>query len=182
MNLGIIIIVTVLAVLGYFLITHLSSNIEKSFKYHFDAFRFKIGFNGEVIPILECDFSKSNMPIIEVLIDKKKCKFLLDSGANINVLDKNIFEKIDNNKIMKTPSEGFTTASGGLESKVFRAEIKFKLEQQIFNEIFEIIDMSAPFGTIKDKDNIELHGILGTGFFQKYQWTIDFENLVVWVK
>lgn len=185
MYLGILSIVIIfiigLALLA-FAIQHLRNAIGREFKYHFEAFKFKTIKTGEIIPLIEYDFSKSGMPIIEVKIQGKTHKFMLDSGANINVLDKASFDALDNSNIEKLESKGFTTASGDSTDNVFKANIDFKHKQRKFNETFEILDMSGPFGSIAAKDGVTIQGILGSHFFKTHRWTIDFENLIVWTK
>lgn len=185
MYLGILSIVVIfiigLALLS-FTIQHLRNVIGREFKYHFEAFKFKATKTGEIITLLEHDFSKSGMPIIEVKIQDKTHKFMLDSGANINVLDKAAFDALNDSSIEKFESKGFTTASGDSTDNVFKANIDFKHKQRKFNETFEILDMSGPFGSIAAKDGVKIQGILGSHFFKKHRWTIDFENLIVWTK
>lgn len=180
--LSIIIIFIIGLALLAFTIQHLRNVIGREFKYHFEAFKFKTIKTGEIIPLLEHDFSKSGMPIIEVKIQGKPHKFMLDSGANINVLDKAAFDALDDSSIEKLESKGFTTASGDSTDDVFKANIDFKHKQRKFNETFEILDMSGPFGSIAAKDGVTIQGILGSHFFKTHRWTIDFENLIVWTK
>ena len=66
--------------------------------------------------------------------------------------------------------------------RVHKVNIDFKQKQRKFNEDFEIRDMSQAFDQIKLKDKVQIDGILGAPFFNKYKWTFDFENLVIWIK
>ena len=47
---------------------------------------------------------------------------------------------------------------------------------------YVIADMSAPFNDIKRETGVTLHGIIGTKFFAKYNYVIDFEKLVAYSK
>lgn len=185
MFVGILSIAIVLIVaigVGLLVVKHLTNAISREFKYHFDAFKFKATKTGEVIPLIEYDFSKSGIPTIEVKMQGKTFKFMLDSGANINVFDKSAFDILDSSNLDKEASKGFTTASGELQDDIFKSTLEFKHKQRKFNETFEVLDMSGPFNSIEEKDGVKIHGILGSKFFKHYQWTIDFENLVVWIK
>lgn len=181
MYLGILIILIIIAVLGYFVIQHFTNSISRQFKYHFDAFKVKTNGQGEMIGLLEHDFSVSGMPIIKVKIDKKEYKLMLDSGANINLLNASVYNALDSSNIEKKASRGITSAAGELDLG-FVANIEFKHKQKKFVESFEILDMEGPFSAIEAKDGVRIDGILGSTFFQKHRWTIDFENLVVWTK
>ena len=44
---------------------------------------------------------------LNVLVNEKKCRFLLDTGASKTVLDKGWFEKHIGNKKLKTMKPGF---------------------------------------------------------------------------
>ena len=179
--LGVIIVILISVVLVFFMLNHYKGIIDKQFKYHMDSIKYVVKHD-TVIPLLKHDFNKSGMPIIEVKINKVPYKFMLDSGANINVLDKRVFDILNISKEDTKKSGGFTTASGELDSNVFKADIGFKYKNTSFKEEFEVIDMSGPFDTIESRDGVKINGILGSTFFNKYKWNIDFENLVVWTK
>lgn len=177
---GISVVLGILLMGLAFMMIHIKNTISKEFKYHFEAFKFKINKEGDIIPLLQYDFSKSGIPIIEVKINKNSYKFMLDSGANVNILDKRVFDTLEN--IETSESSGLTTANGDITGNNIKAKIQFKQKQKKFIEDFEIFDMSGPFDSIESRDGVKINGILGSNFFKTHCWTIDFENLVVWIK
>ena len=49
-----------------------------------------------------------------------------------------------------------------------------------YQEDFQVIDLSKAFGVIKSESGVNLHGILGNSFFQKYKYVINFDELIVY--
>ena len=178
---GVVLVISVLIVAWTFLILHLSKNIKKHFKYHIDALEIKINRKGEKFPIIKEDFDKSGIPIIKVKIKGKDYKFMLDSGANVNVIDSRLLEEIKEENTEIQASNGMTVASGDMNAGGVMP-LTFKHKNKTFTEDFELLDMSDAFNSIAQRDGVELHGILGSKFFNKHKWSIDFEDLVIWIK
>ena len=51
-----------------------------------------------------------------------------------------------------------------------------------YNEKFQVVDMSYAFNSIKQSTGVNIHGILGNSFFEKYGYVIDFKELVAYGK
>ena len=49
-------------------------------------------------------------------------------------------------------------------------EMKIEYKDYIFDTTFNITDLDASFNVIKQEDGVQLHGILGSLFFQKYKY------------
>lgn len=177
------IIMLVLAIsLFIIMIIRVEKTISKEFKYYFDSLKFTTNNFNETIKINQDSFNKTGMPIIKIKINNESFNLLIDSGANCNILNLKSFNLIDDNNYSKSNVSKFITASGESENEGFKVNIDFKQKQRKFNEDFEIRDMSQAFDQIKLKDKVQIDGILGAPFFNKYKWTLDFENLVIWIK
>ena len=51
---------------------------------------------------------------------------------------------------------------------------------QSYEDDFQVVDLSQAFGMIKQEYGINLHGILGSTFFQKYRYVLNFDELVAY--
>lgn len=179
--LSIITIFLIIIVLLDFAVKKIVKSIKKEFQYNFNAFKYKYS-NGKIIPLLKQDVFKTGVPIIEVKINNKPYKFILDSGANINLIDATAFADFDSESIIKEKSDGFLTAGEYKEDNIMSAQFDFEIEGVKYSEQFEVADMSASFGSSIIEEGVNIQGILGSVFFNKQRWSIDFENLVIWTK
>ena len=53
---------------------------------------------------------------------------------------------------------------------------------QKFIDRFYISDLNESFGAIKAETGVQIHGILGSKFFAKYKYILDFESLIAYSK
>jgi len=184
---GIIIYCVILAVVligfGGFSVKHIINTVDKQFQYYMNVFK----KDTNVYQFCE-DFKKyttkngTKFPIINMKIGDKKCVFLLDTGADTNILDKSMFDIInDKNQYKLLPSDGIIFGNG-LSLTPGVTHLNFSYKTIKFEQDFEVVDMHEAFDSIKKDTTIKLNGILGDKFFQEYQWIIDFEKLVIWVK
>ena len=51
-----------------------------------------------------------------------------------------------------------------------------------FEDTFTILNMDSAFRQVKEDSGVQLHGILGSLFFQKYKYVIDFKSLVAYIR
>jgi len=45
---------------------------------------------------------------------------------------------------------------------------------------YQICDMSGAFGNIKKETGVDVHGIIGSGFFRKFRYVLDFKDLIAY--
>lgn len=132
------------------------------------------------------DYANHELPIVRLNFNGNRLNFLLDTGANVNIINKDTFYTSDiinivnANNINVEKAALVTTGSSTVQTE--KTTLPFKYGNKKFEEVFRIMDMSEPFNYILDKHNIQIHGVLGTGFFSKYKWSIDFDTMVVWTK
>lgn len=174
----IIIIIVAIGLTGTFMVQHIKQTIDKQFKYYVGS----TVYSGDKLQLDKDVFKKGLMPILTVKINKQPFNLLLDSGANINLLNKSVYDTLGLDPSLHKPSKGVIAAEGNMKNQEFIAPITFKHINKSFTEDFEIMNMDNAFGAINTKDGIVIHGILGSKFFNKHRWMIDFEELVVWTK
>jgi len=145
----------------------LKSIINKLFKGKSNALSFQQGFD------------LTELPIITFKQGDTKLNFILDTGATNNVIDSNALPNIK-----YTPMNEVSTLFG-LEGNVKPVQMcRLALSHKDFSFEYEYLinDLSAPFLQIKKESGVILHGILGSKFFHKFQYVLDFSELIAYSK
>lgn len=129
-----------------------------------------------MIVSLNSILSKLGLPLLIVKAQAKNLCFLLDTGSNINVLDKKV-------------AEFFQLSSGTVQRQQFGidgtlqitdvVEMTFSLEEREYKAAFSVMDLSSAFGKVEEESGIQIHGLLGCSFMEQQKWVLDFENLTL---
>ena len=61
-------------------------------------------------------------------------------------------------------------------------EMTITYKGQEFIGDFCIHDLDDAFAIVKEESGVQIHGILGSLFFQKYKYVFDFESLIAYSK
>lgn len=123
----------------------------------------------------------TELPVVTFIGKGKKLNFLIDTGANNSILNESVATK------MKLKWEEFdgvetNTAGGNINlNRVTNLVIKFD-DKREYDECFLISNMDDAFNSIKTETGVMIHGILGSNFFAKYKYIIDYDSLALYVK
>ena len=114
------------------------------------------------------------LPFIIIKAQAKNLCFLLDTGSNINVLDRRV-------------AEFFQLSSGTVQRQQFGIDgtlqttdvvkLTFSLEEREYKADFSVMDLSSAFGKVEEESGIQIHGLLGCSFMEQQKWVLDFEKL-----
>jgi hypothetical protein len=125
--------------------------------------------------------SLTSLPIIILKISGQDFNFLLDTGSNSGYIDKAL---IDTKVVTDFTDTEHTTESTGIEGKTLNLPIiNITLSTQngpTMNGDFVVRDMSDAFNVVKQNSGVTIHGILGSNFFQKYKYIINFNELIAY--
>jgi hypothetical protein len=155
----------------YFIVKKLNKSNSIDYKY-------KIDFN-------KVGFENTDYPLIKLKIRGKYKHFLLDSGANINAIsfkamkslvkEDELLEIVGNNKISGIEGESQESY------QVIRETISINKDK--FTEPFSLMtSWESLRSQISKAAKVDVIGLLGSEFFSKAKWVLDFDKLVVWVK
>lgn len=123
----------------------------------------------------------TELPVVTFIGNGRKLNFLIDTGANNSILNESVANK------MKLKCEEFdgietNTAGGNINlNRVTNLVIKFD-DKREYDECFLISNMDEAFDSIKTETGVMIHGILGSNFFAKYKYIIDYDSLALYVK
>lgn len=119
------------------------------------------------------------LPIITVQNNNTKINLLLDTGSNSSYISPSVLNglKYDELEISNT-TVGF--GGGATHTRGCNMEIKYK--KLSFEDTFIIMQSDDVFSAIKQECGVQVHGILGSKFFDRYSYVIDFKDLIAYIK
>ena len=123
----------------------------------------------------------TELPVVTFVGKGRKLNFLIDTGANNSILNESVVNK------MKLECEEFegvetNTAGGNINlNKVTNLTIKFD-DKREYDECFLVSNMDEAFNSVKEETGVMIHGILGSNFFAKHKYIIDYDSLALYVK
>lgn len=117
------------------------------------------------------------LPLLIVKAQAKNLCFLLDTGSNINVLDRRVAEFFQLSG--GTAKQGQFGIDGELRTTDV-VELAFSLEEQEYKANFSVMDLSSAFGKVEEESGIQIHGLLGCSFMEQQKWILDFEKLCLY--
>lgn len=121
----------------------------------------------------------TDLPVITFMNNNKKLNFLLDTGSNESYINLPILKDLD--YIMLDKSAEMMSIDGS-KADTKKCMMKIFYKNNSFETIFHIYDMESAFSTIKNESGVQIHGILGSLFFQKYKYVLDFDSLIAYLK
>ena len=145
---------------------------------------FSIYFNR--IPKNTMSFRESmdltSVPVVTFLMNNNiKFNFLFDTGSDTSYLSVSSFELIKDS-LTKVNAKTSVTGLGGIEDAVlYKTEFSYKGKK--YEDIFGVLEgLDASFSNIKRASGVSINGILGSKFFEKYKYVLDFKNLIAYTK
>lgn len=119
----------------------------------------------------------AELPIITFRQGEHKINCVLDTGANISVLDLEAAKPLE-----IKPSDKFSEYTGvsGVSQKAFIVKVSFNYKDKLFTEEFQVLDMSDTFSKIKKATGVTVHGMIGNAFMQKYKYVLDFKEMIAY--
>ena len=121
----------------------------------------------------------TELPVVTFYNGDKKLNFLLDTGSNVSHINSSIIHLLDHTKTnQKTDTIGME--GNKVSSDICKMTIYYR--NQKFEEDFIISDLNDAFDVIKQEDGVQIHGILGSKFFEKYKYILDFKELTAYIK
>ena len=128
---------------------------------------------------------KEAMDLVEFFVfffffGDKKLNFLLDTGSNISQINSSILPLLDHKKIEEKNMD--VTGIEGNKVNTEFCEMTITYKGQEFIGDFCIHDLDDAFAIVKEEAGVQIHGILGSLFFQKYKYVFDFASLIAYSK
>ena len=119
------------------------------------------------------------LPVVTFYNKYAKLNFLLDTGSDLSYINKSILPSLEYKEVNESRS---IISVGGNSQTLGCCDMTVTYRNQKFIDRFYISDLDEAFGTIKVETGVQIHGILGSKFFAKYKYILDFESLVAYSK
>ena len=124
-------------------------------------------------------YEKSNLPLIILMINGEKQWFLADSGASINLIKQSYFNTLKKKPKTFENANQIFTGSNAIKTEYCRMSLSYE-HKRFNNEIFNIAQLNV-FDFKKEEYGMDVVGILGASFFEKYGWNICFDDLCIYI-
>lgn len=123
----------------------------------------------------------TDVPIVTFYEGDTKLNFLLDTGSSDSHISQTA-AKI----LQKTPTKiGFscTTAMGKTSGDVHQIDAILSYKGSDYPQTLIVTPtLDVAFEEIKKTSGVQLHGILGSDFFNKYNYVLDFKDMIAYVR
>ena len=119
----------------------------------------------------------AEMPVVTFYQGDKKFNFLLDTGSNYSHISKEAAKEIQGETIeaqAKVSGIGEGTTSGVCRTTLSYKGVNYDIDLSITDHLTDA------FAAIKTETGVQVHGLIGNQFFQKYGYILDFENLTAY--
>lgn len=130
--------------------------------------------------LLEFDMGGGYHLFINVKLDGKRCRFLLDTGASKSVVDKAYFEKhfgAKNLKVIKQQTTGLHSSVP--ESYTGKIKVFSVGRTEVKNYTIAAVDLSHVNMTYAALKKPKIHGILGSDIMLKLRMIIDYGSMTI---
>lgn len=121
----------------------------------------------------------TGLPVITFYNGDQKLNFMLDTGSNLSHITKSITSKLIY-KDLNTEKRILGTGNNSIKGSLCEMKIKYKGFE--YEDTFCITDFDSAFSAIKKESGVQIHGILGNQFFEKYKYVIDFKDFIAYMK
>lgn len=122
-------------------------------------------------------FDLTGLPIVTFNQGDKKFNFILDTGSNRSVIEKSFLADIQH-----TMLKSGCALSGleGIEKAAQSCVIPLTYKDNIYESDFLVTNMLQVLMDIKQDTGVSVHGLLGSNFFRKFQYVLDFKELIAY--
>lgn len=132
---------------------------------------------------VEMSFKESmnltELPIVTFYNGSTKLNFLLDTGANLCVINSRIIDSLNYKKL---DEKGSVFGMEGNFVDIDYISMDFTYNSKSYSSSFQVVDMQEAFDRIKQESGVTVHGILGSKFFEEYKYVLDFKELIAYTK
>jgi|GEM_PF-4813952 len=135
-------------------------------------YEYKIDFNKEI-------FNNYTIPVIDINIFNTSYSFILDSGANLSIIDEEFFKEISSTYSIESVPEVYELESVGGSMEGKSVIIPVTIGTDDFELQASVTNIKRLLNHFEDI-NKNIKGILATHVFKYLGWKLDFKNGILW--
>ena len=118
-------------------------------------------------------YTHTQIPIINVEINNTTHYFVIDTGANTNVLNESMAKTLP---LTYTSSNEKILGLNGSKHSTEEVYLTMNINSHEYSDYFSILDIDPVLSRIKFESGITVSGLLGTPFLNKYYAVLHLSN------
>lgn len=123
-----------------------------------------------------------DVPIVTFYEGDSKLNFLLDTGSTCSYISSEA-SKILKQSPVKTGISSTVTAIGKSLEEVQTIEAMLKYKDNLYpQDLIVSKNLDQSFKEMRKDYGVQLHGILGSNFFNTYNYVLDFKDMIAYVR
>lgn len=119
-----------------------------------------------------------NLPVVTFMNNNNKLHFLLDTGSDDSFITSSVINLL-NIKSSSNRVSNIQTGNGTI-SGMGMVTLDISYLDSSYENTFIVSDLDASFKSITDTRGIQIHGIIGSLFFRRYGYKLDFKKLAAY--
>lgn len=124
-------------------------------------------------------FDLTNVPIVTLYQGEKRFNFILDTGSTHSIIDGNILDTIEH-RMLEDMTDSYGIEGNRVQNNM--CEISLFYKDREYKCDYVVCDMKKAFDNVKKESGVTLHGLIGSIFFNKYRYVLDFAELIAYSK
>ena len=134
----------------------------------------------ELFPLL--GLKEAGLPIVVAYFKNVRFQFLLDTGAENNIIDTAVYEQLKD-RLKLSPVQGgkIVGFEGQQHEYGQRVSMKIEILDHIFDTEFSILEVPG-FNYVEESLGIHLDGLLASEFIAKQKLIIDYSRRMIYMK
>lgn len=143
---------------------------------------FIVGYSLRNYNVVHIPFKESmdliNLPVVTFVNNNNKLHFLLDTGSDDSFITSSIVSLLD----IKGKDDKMSNiqTGNGVISSMGRVTLDISYLDSSYENTFIVSDLDSSFKNINDSRGIQIHGIIGSLFFRRYGYKLDFKKLAAY--
>lgn len=130
--------------------------------------------------LLEFEMSGGYHLFLNVKLNSRRCRFLIDTGASKSVVDKGYFEKHFGKQNLKTIKQQTTGLHSSVPESYFGKIKEFEIGKKVIkNYTIAAVDLSHVNMTYAALKKPKINGILGSDVMLQCKMVIDYGNMTI---
>lgn len=122
----------------------------------------------------------TGLPIVTLGQGENRFNFILDTGSDISMIDSNAMPFIKHEVLPDI--EGSVIGMDGIMHKTTVCNVTMYYKDKSLEFDCLVKDLSDSFKTMKNRYGVNLHGMIGSKFFNKYKYILDFNEMIAYSK
>lgn len=127
----------------------------------------------------QAGYDLTDLPIVTLKQGDRKLNFLLDTGATDSLIDANVLKTLEH-----SPTDMCTEVMdiNGHRKTANYYVVTLSFKDRDYTFVYASMNMTSAFGDVKKNTGVTVHGIIGSKFFNKFKYILDFDELIAYSK